>query len=486
MSDVLVIGGSVAGLASAYAIAQLGYEVRILERDPQQPPQTLAQAQDNWRRPTVPQSLHSHAFGSLGTNLLLRRAPEIYSALLTAGARPIQLADYPSPFWTDFEPEEADQDLRMLGCRRPAFEYVLRQEVMRQPGISQLTGATVRRLTTTGNGRVNGVELEDGQTLTAEFVVDAAGRRSRVARWLADAGLPVPPTQTSSSDITYYTRFYQQLTDEPPAPLNRGFGAGGLWDHYTAVLFLGDNGTFSISIGVLPDDTALKALRLESAFTAAIRATPLLAPWLEPGESEPISPVYAMGGLDNSIRLPVDDTVAPVTGLFSVGDSVCTTNPAYGRGVSLALAHAFGLADVLEAHPDQPEASGREFATFTGELLAPWHAEAVANDRGRAMMWRATLDGTPLGPPPPGVLTFGTVAAVSAVDPQVWRRVARVMMSLAPPQTLYADPEIAARVGRALSSGEVPHLPGAPRDELVSLVSRAAEAPHEMLTEVSR
>jgi 2-polyprenyl-6-methoxyphenol hydroxylase-like FAD-dependent oxidoreductase len=484
MTEVLVIGGSVAGLASAYAIAQLGYEVRILERDPQEFPADLATAQQQWRRPTVPQSVHSHAFGSLGTNLLLQRAPEIYSALLTAGARPIQLADYPSPFWADFVPEESDRELRMLGCRRSTFEYVLRQEVMRQPGVSQTSGATVRGLTVS-DGRVTGVELEDGQQLPAEFVVDASGRKSRVTRWLADAGLPVPETESSSADITYYTRYYQQLSSEPPAPLNRGFGAGGLWDHYTAVLFLGDNGTFSISIGVLPDDVELKALRLESAFTAAIRATPLLAPWLEPGESEPISPIYAMGGLDNSIRLPSEDA-PPVPGLFSVGDSVCTTNPAYGRGVSLALAHAFGLADVLEAHPDQLETSGREFAKLTGELLAPWHGEAVANDRGRAMMWRATLAGTPLGPPPPGVLTFGAVAAVAAVDPEVWRRVARVMMSLSPPQTLYGDPEIAARVGKALASGSVPHLPGASREDLVDLVSRAAEAPQELFTEVAR
>ncbi len=61
--------------------------------------------------------------------------------------------------------------------------------------------------------------------------------------------------------------------------------------------------TFSISLGVLPDDKPMKALREADAFTAAIRATPLLAGWVAPGNSEPISPVYAMGGLDNSARL---------------------------------------------------------------------------------------------------------------------------------------------------------------------------------------
>lgn len=475
MSDVLVIGGSVAGLSSAFALAELGYDVRIIERDPQESPADVTAAHERWHRPTVPQSIHSHAFGSLGVNLLKERAPAVYHALLAAGARPIQLAEAPPPSLAHFTPEEGDDELHMLGCRRSTFELVLRREVLRHPRITLTTGVTVRSLVVSGpDGRVTGVGLDSGRMLPGEFVVDATGRRTRSAQWLADARLPVPAVQSSSADITYYTRFYQQLTPRPPAPLNRGFGAGGLWDHYTAVLFLGDNSTFSISIGVLPEDTPMKALRHAAAFTAAIRATPLLAPWLEPGVSEPISGVYAMGGLDNSLRLPGTNEAPPVPGLFNVGDSACTTNPAYGRGVSLALAHAFGLADVIAAHPDDPFANAREFARFTGELLAPWHEEAVANDRGRAMLWRATLEGTPLGPPPPGVLTFGTVVAAAAVDPVVWRRVARVMMSISPPQTLYADEEIAQRVGHALSSGPVPHLPGASRDDLVRVVGEAA------------
>lgn len=475
MPEVLVIGGSVAGLASAFALAELGYEVRILERDPQEPPDDVAAAHEHWHRPTVPQAAHSHAFGSLGTNLLMERAPAVYAALLAAGARTIRLADAVPPTLSGFTPEDGDEELRMLGCRRSTFELVLRSEVLRHPRVTQQTGATVRGLTFAQNGsrRVTGVSLEDGRVLAAEFVVDASGRRSRADRWLADAGLPAAAAQSTSADIVYYTRFYQQLTGRPAGPLNRGFGAGGLWDHYTAVMFLGDNGTFSISIGVLPDDSPMKGLRHEAAFTAAIRATPLLAPWVEPGVSEPISGVSAMGGLDNSLHLPGSGGAPPVAGLFSVGDSVCTTNPAYGRGVSLALAHAFGLADVVAAYPSEPAAGGREFAELTGKLLAPWHGEAVANDRGRAMLWRATLEGTPLGPPPPGVLTFGAVVAAAATDPVVWRRVARVMMSISPPQTLYADDEIAQRVGRALGSGSVPQLPGASRAELVRVVDEA-------------
>jgi 2-polyprenyl-6-methoxyphenol hydroxylase-like FAD-dependent oxidoreductase len=473
MSEIVVIGGSVAGLASAFALAEAGYKVRVLERDPQPLPDSVEGAHENWDRPTVPQGVHSHAFGALGTNLLATRAPGIYAALLAAGTRPIRITDNPPPTILDFKPEDDDDQLNVLCSRRSTFELVLRREVLAHPGVSHEVGATVRGLTFSPRDprRVAGVLLGDGRELPAELVVDASGRRSQaVSRWLPDAGVPPMSVQSSSADITYYTRYYQQTVERPPGILNRGFGAGGTWDHYTAVLFLGDNGTFSISVGVLPEDTPMKNLRHEAAFTAAVRSTPLLAPWVGSGASRPISPVYAMGGLDNSLR-----TGAPVIGLFSVGDAACTTNPAYGRGVSLALAMAFTLGDIVSANAEDPAAATREFAAETNRMLAPWHADAVAGDRGRAMLWRATISGTPLGPPPPGVINFGSLVATAATDQVVWRRVVRMMNLLAPPEALYNE-ETIERVRVAHESGSVFDFPGASRDTLVRAVTEAASA----------
>jgi flavin-dependent dehydrogenase len=321
---------------------------------------------------------------------------------------------------------------------------------------------------------VTGVRLADGTERTADIVVDATGRRSAIGSWLADAGLPEPVVSSESCKIVYYTRYYRMLTEAPPGPLNRGFGSGGLWDSYTAVLFMGDNKTFSISIGVLPEDTTMKSLRHTDAFTAAIQATPLLAGWVAPGNSEPISPVYAMGSLDNALRLPAPGQ-PPVKGLFAVGDAVCTTNPAYGRGVSLGLSHAFLLADLLAEHPEIDEAQATEFTRRTEGLVRPWFEEAKLNDFGRAMMWEATLNGRPPQRPPAGIVTFGLAVAASIKDEEVWRRVANVMMMLKPPAALYADEDIKGRIGRVLAGGPPPQLPGATREQLVEAVTKAAE-----------
>lgn len=475
--DIIVIGGSVVGLGTALALADQGHRVRILERIAAAPPETVEEAARR-HRPTAPQALHSHAFASLGCNLLRDRAPDVYAGLLDAGAEEINLADYAPPTLPEFGRVPADDTLRMVTARRSTFEFVLRGRALARPNVTMTAGAAVRGLSVAPGDprRVDGVRLDSGETLRADLVVDATGRRSSVGTWLSEAGLPAPEVTTESCKITYYTRFYRLQTSTPPGPLNRGFGAGGLWDHYTAVLFRGDNGTFSISLGMLPEDTAMKAVREPGAFTAAVRATPLLADWVDPRNAEPISPVYAMGGLDNALRLPAPDRL-PVTGLAAVGDSVCTTNPAYGRGVSLGLRHGFLLADLLAEHPRVDQDQAAEFVARTRELVTPWFEEARANDRGRAALWEATVRGEDPPRPPEDVVTFGLAVAASTRDEHVWRRVANVMMMLSPPSSLYADDDMRHRIGRALADGPPPQLPGADRVELRNAVAGASPEP---------
>jgi 2-polyprenyl-6-methoxyphenol hydroxylase-like FAD-dependent oxidoreductase len=176
------------------------------------------------------------------------------------------------------------------------------------------------------------------------------------------------------------------------------------------------------------------------------------------------------------LRLP-PSSQRPVTGLFAVGDAVCTTNPSYGRGVSLSLAHAFLLADLVAAHPRIDDAQAAEYLHRTELLMRPWLEEAKANDRGRAALWQATLRGEPPQRPPAGVVNFGLAVAASVRDEEVWRRVANVMMMLRPPATLYADDEVRARIGKVLAAGPPPQLPGASRAQLVEAVNRAVSAP---------
>jgi hypothetical protein len=195
----------------------------------------------------------------------------------------------------------------------------------------------------------------------------------------------------------------------------------------------------------------------------------LLTPWLAQESSEPTSPVYAMGSLQNTLQSPAPGSARP-SGLFSVGDAACTTNPAYGRGVSLGLAHAYLLADLLAEIPDVGEAQATEFAHRTDALLRPWFEDARANDRGRAALWEAAIRGDRPPQPPAGTVTLGAAMAAATRDDEVWRRVNDVQMLLRPPASLYHDEEMRERIRRALGDEPPPRLPGVTHRQLVDIV----------------
>lgn len=73
--QVVFIGGSVAGLIGALALARSGQRVTILEKDPTPLPETPDQAFDAWDRRGSPQVRHSHAFLGRMLKLIREREP---------------------------------------------------------------------------------------------------------------------------------------------------------------------------------------------------------------------------------------------------------------------------------------------------------------------------------------------------------------------------------------------------------------------------
>ena len=247
-------------------------------------------------------------------------------------------------------------------------------------------------------------------------------------------------------------------------PLNRIWAAGGTFAGYTSALFPGDNRTFSLGFGRLPSDGELKAAQTTEGFERAVAHIPYVAEWVDPERSEPLGPAVPMAGIHNMLT-----QVSGISGLVALGDAVCTTDPSFGRGAAVALASAFQLAAAVKDSPGDVEAIGERFdAWFAAEVL-PWHADAVATDRGRTAMWEgavaasrqgeaaptpqppAAQDGAPAPVPPPLVAAAGLTGS----DPQVWRAFAAYAGMLAPPAAFMTD-EVVDRVRRLLAHGWAP------------------------------
>lgn len=435
MTEVIVVGGSVAGLATALAMAQVGRRVTVLERGPEYPSGPLPVAIRTWTGDTVPQRQHSHSLTSLGVRTLRARAPQILDAARAAGAVLLDLtgAMPASPAG----PAPGDENLVALGCRRTLLDLTLYRSLQAIPGVRVRHRVSVAAVTVVA-GRVTGVVTRSGTKLRADLVVDATGTRAESRRWLAAAGLEPGADTTSPSGLRVFSRHYH--FSGPGSPLNRGNAAGHIGDDYGAVLHPTGVDTFSVAIGVLPDDDTLTLLRRPGAFTRVLRTTPGIDAWFRESRPTPASAIQALTCPPNTLRAAAVGP-SPVPGLIPVGDAACVTDPLYGRGMSLALTHAFALADLVTRFPGAGPAQADAAAALARELFEPWYRQAVVDGADRIARWR--------GLPPSAPTALQRAGPAAAHDAVVWRGVTRVLMGLQLPEQVYSGADFADRVARA-------------------------------------
>ena len=228
--QAVVLGGSVAGLATARLLARHFDRVVVVERDGRTDTVDPEIAFAEWERPGVPQFRHSHAFLARLRLILLAHMPDVLDRLRTSGVREIQLAETVPP-GMPWAPRADDEDVVLLACRRATFEWALRASVQALPNVELREGASVASLAGTrvngGRPTVTGVRLGDDTTLPAALVVDAMGRRSKAVDWLAALGAPAPYERSGDTGILYYTRFYRLRNGTPPTG-GTGLVAGDL------------------------------------------------------------------------------------------------------------------------------------------------------------------------------------------------------------------------------------------------------------------
>ncbi|MGH9283059.1 MAG: NAD(P)/FAD-dependent oxidoreductase, partial [Acidimicrobiales bacterium] len=411
-------------------------------------------------------------------NVLRDRAPEVLTDLLSAGAAEIDFTRHPPPELHPLAPEPGDEDLVALACRRTTFEWVLRRRALATPGISIVPGAVeglVAEQGPSGVPQVVGVGLAGGTAVRADLVVDAAGRRSPLPRWLAAAGAgPVPDTEEGTG-IIYSSRFYRAGPSEED-PSTQPLVVGDL-GYVKYAVFPGDNRTLSITFGVHADDAEMRRLLQPGPFGALASAFPATRRWAESPDCQPISGVEVMGDLVNRRRRLVVGGRPLATGIFAVGDSSVCTNPLYGRGCALALVHAELLGDTLAAQGNGLDLDGAAlaFAEVTRAEIEPWYGAALAQDRSD----RASDGGEEEdldGPVGVGSLMRHGLVPAARTDPLVYRAFIRTWNLLDRPDAMMRDPQVVMRVMAAWQRrAERPTVPrpGPDRSELLARLTAA-------------
>jgi 2-polyprenyl-6-methoxyphenol hydroxylase-like FAD-dependent oxidoreductase len=448
---VAVVGGGAAGLFASLLLARSGHEVAVFEADRLEPAPDVESAAAVAFRPAAPQIMHPHIIMARCRELLRRRLPDVYDGLLAAGVAEAPLATQMPASLSDKAAWPGDERLTMLATRRSTVDWVVQLAALAQPQVMLHSGSRVTGLAASAGQppHVTGVCTDHGD-VAADLVVDATGRRSPLDRWLRQIGAKPAAVWQAECGVAYYSRHYRvrpRLKLPGSAMLRIVAGL----DEFTVGIWPADNDTMQMAVAPLAADRRFRTLKHPEIFTAVLRTIPVYAAWLD--VLDPITGVFPMGGLHNTLRRLVSEGSPVVTGLHAIGDAVCTTNPTLGRGLSLALAGAADLVDTIESYGEDWTAQALALDDLVTRHVAPFYEDQAAIDHARLTALRHTIFGAPAPDPGPAIatrVTYAQLRTAAAFDPAAFRAFWKIMGMLCLPAEVYTDPQVVARTQEVL------------------------------------
>jgi 2-polyprenyl-6-methoxyphenol hydroxylase-like FAD-dependent oxidoreductase len=445
----IVIGGSIGGLVAAQALAGRFDQVTVLDRD------VLPTGPEDRRG--VPQSAHAHALLIRGRLALEELFPGLTDELVAGGAVPFDPGDDLLFYQMGALRVRFPSGKLGTSLTRAFLESSLRSRVRASPNVTVRDQVSVCGLTGV-TGRVTGVELDDEGPLKADLVVDATGRSgSRTEPWLEKLGCPAPDTTTVKIDVGYTTRLLKRRPgDLPDGALLYLMSATPPHDKRAAAAFAVEGDRWVVTLGgwhrhhapVDPAGFAAFADKLPFPYMADLVAN---AEPLDDLDARKFHyPMARRRYFEKLRRLP--------DGYVALGDAICSFNPLYGQGMTVATLEAIELGHKFDRRGVASARMAREFYRAAGKIIdTPWQMST-----GSDFCYPETV-----GPRPAGTDMVNRyvrqVMLASHVSPKVHNVILDVQHLLAPPSAIFRPVTLARTLRAARRSpayGQAAPLPG--------------------------
>ncbi|MBC6459390.1 FAD-dependent oxidoreductase [Actinomadura sp. HBU206391] len=440
----VVIGGSLAGLLAARVLTGHFTRVTIVERDrfPETPDQ----------RPGVPQGHHLHVLWTRGLELLEELFPGFEEEMRAAGAPNLHVPR--DVLWlTAAGWRQRFEVTRMLTFGRGLLDWILRGRLAKE--VELMTGHEVTGLIPRGGGVGGVVVRERGETgadepLHADFVVDASGRGARTPGWLAELGYPAPPETLVDPLLGYASRQYAvpegfdadwtalYLQADPPATRRTGG------------LFPMEGGRWMCSLSGAGRDYGPTDEAAFLDFAKGLRS-PVLYEAIR--DAEPLTPIMGFRHTANR-RRHYDRLRAWPERFVVMGDAVCTFDPIYGQGMSVAALQAVALDQWLRGRAGTREFQRRAARVGSGAwLIATGEDLRYAETEGPPIRLRTKVINR----------YVSSVVAAADVDRRVCAQLLDVLALRSRPESLFLPPVLlrVMTAGRSTASREAALVGGA-------------------------
>lgn len=369
-NHAIVIGASMGGLMAARALSDFYAAVTVLERD--------AFPLNDVPRKGVPQGRHTHGLLARGRVVLEEFFPGYSSEVVSqSGGLLGDIANDIMWMGHNVALAQGKSDLIGLLAARPVLEGHVRRRVMQLPNVRAIENCAVQGLVTSASkDRVTGVRVridgEGEQTIEADLVLDASGRGSASPAWLEELGYQRPADDKVEIGIGYMTRTYRRTPGELGGKLGIVI-AGSAPNWRNGVIIALDDNTWTVSVGgFLGDDAPAN----DAEFLAYLATLPTKEIHDVVATAEPLTD-YIRYRYVSSLRRRYEKLTKFPQGYLVFGDAICSFNPVYGQGMTVAAQEAVTLRDVLRAGSEN--LAVRFFKAAAKIVDNPWDI-AVGND----------------------------------------------------------------------------------------------------------